>query len=108
MRSWILVTDCGPTRLQSEPEDGEAVREPIGAVEKWPGRWFSEASKYLCLLLCMSFRSESTRGERGRDPGKGRRFTKMAGKGEYGEEREREREETGGKTSVRHTLHIKG
>lgn len=64
MRSWILVTDCRPTWLHSEPEDGEAVREPIGAVERWPGRWFSEASKYLCLLLCMSFRSEPTAGEK--------------------------------------------
>ena len=51
MRSWMLVTDCKPPWLQSEPEDGEAVREPIGAVEKLPGRWFSEALKYLFLLF---------------------------------------------------------
>lgn len=58
MRSWMLETDWSPAWLHREPEDGEAVRQPIGAVEKWPGRWFSEASKYLCLLLCISFRSE--------------------------------------------------
>lgn len=51
MRSWMLVTDCNPPWLHSEPDDGEAVREPIGAVEKWPGRWFSEAIKYLFLLF---------------------------------------------------------
>lgn len=51
IRSWMLVTDCKPPWLQSAPEDGEAVREPIGAVEKWPGRWFSEAIKYLFLLF---------------------------------------------------------
>lgn len=51
MRSWMLVTDCKPTWLDSEPEDGEAVKEPRGAVEKWPGRWFSEAIKYLFLLF---------------------------------------------------------
>lgn len=51
MRSWMLVTDCSPPWLHSDPEDGEAVNEPIGAVEKWPGRWFSEAIKYLFLLF---------------------------------------------------------
>lgn len=65
MRSWMLETDCNPAWLHREPEDGEAVRQPIGAVEKWPGRWFSEASKYLCLLLCISFRSEPQRRETG-------------------------------------------
>lgn len=67
MRSWMLVTDWRPTWLHSEPEDGEAVREPIGAVEKWPGRWFSEAIKYLCLLFWMSLRSEPTAGKRERE-----------------------------------------
>jgi len=64
IRSWMLVTDVRPPWLLSAPEDGEAVREPIGAVEKWPGRWFSEAIKYLCLLFWMSLRSEPTIGER--------------------------------------------
>lgn len=64
MRSWMLETDCSPAWLHREPEDGEAVRQPIGAVEKLPGRWFSEASKYLCLLLCISFRSEPQRRDR--------------------------------------------
>lgn len=73
MRSWMLQTDCRPVGLHREPDDGEAVRDPIGAVERWPGRWFSEESMYLCWLLCISFRSEPqrrherkwrTRGER--------------------------------------------
>lgn len=64
MRSWMLVTDCKPTWLASEPEDGEAVREPRGAVEKWPGRWFSEAIKYLFLLFWKSLRSKPMAGER--------------------------------------------
>lgn len=55
--SWILVTDVKPTWLLSEHEDGDEVRDPMDAVEKLPGRWFSEASKYLCLLFWKSFRS---------------------------------------------------
>lgn len=66
MRSWMLETDWSPAWLHREPEDGEAVRQPIGAVEKWPGCWFSEASKCLCLLLCISFRSEPQRRDRRR------------------------------------------
>lgn len=57
IRSWILVTDVKPTWLLSEQEDEDEVRDPMDAVEKLPGRWFSEASKYLCLLFWKSFRS---------------------------------------------------
>lgn len=74
--SWILVTDVKPTWLLSEQEDEDEVRDPMDAVEKLPGRWFSEASKYLCLLFWKSFRS-------------GRQ---TEGKAEKVEERERNRE----------------
>lgn len=73
MRSWMLVTDWRPGWLHSEPDDGEAVREPIGAVEKLPGRWFSDATKYLFLLFCMSLRSEPTAGEKKRQGGRWQR-----------------------------------
>lgn len=85
--SWILVTDVKPTWLLSEQEDGDEVRDPMDAVEKLPGRWFSEASKYLCLLFWKSFRS-------------GRQ---KEGKAEKVEKRERSRgrKKTGRNTSVR-------
>lgn len=110
MRSWMLETDCNPAWLHREPEDGEAVRQPIGAVEKWPGRWFSEASKYLCLLLCISFRSEPQRRDRRRKEEEAKVVeTEMY---ETVQETDRQRKEEkgqrGGKTNVRHTVHIKG
>ncbi len=86
MRSWMLETDWSPAWLHREPEDGEAVRQPIGAVEKWPGRWFSEASKYLCLLLCISFRSEPQRTQGGRSESGGDRNLR-----EYRRQKERKR-----------------
>lgn len=60
--SWMLVTDVKPTWLLSEQEDEDEVRDPMDAVEKLPGRWFSEASKYLCLLFWKSFRSRKQKG----------------------------------------------
>lgn len=101
MRSWMLETDWSPAWLHREPEDGEAVRQPIGAVEKWPGRWFSEASKYLCLLLCISFRSEPQRTQGGRSESGGDRNLR-----EY--RRQKEKGQRGGKTNVRHAVHVKG
>lgn len=85
MRSWMLVTDWRPGWLHSEPDDGEAVREPIGAVEKLPGRWFSEATKYLFLLFWMSLRSEPTAGEKKGQGGRWertRRWRRKPGRGE--------------------------
>lgn len=108
MRSWMLETDCSPAWLHREPKDGDAVRQPIGAVEKWPGRWFSEASKYLCLLLCISFRSEPQRRDRRRK--EKQKWWRQKCKREYERQTERKEEkgQRGGKTNVRHTVHIKG
>lgn len=85
--SWILVTDVKPTWLLSEQEDGDEVRDPMDAVEKLPGRWFSEASKYLCLLFWKSFRSRRQKG------GKAERKEKKKGA--------EEEKKTGRNTSVR-------
>lgn len=91
MRSWMLETDCNPAWLHREPEDGEAVRQPIGAVEKWPGRWFSEASKYLCLLLCISFRSEPQRRETGDAKRKKQKWWRQKCTREYKRQTDKER-----------------
>lgn len=113
IRSWILVTDCRPPWLHSEPEDGDAVREPIGAVEKWPGRWFSEAIKYLFLLFWMSLRSEPTARERKKEQEEGRGH-KQCIMGEPNTKQEedkkmgKEKEQRGRKINVRHTLNING
>lgn len=124
MRSWMLVTDWMPPWLHSKPEDGEAVREPIGAVEKWPGRWLSEAIKYLFLLFWMSLRSEPTTRERERrrrerggvdqERMEGIKHIKWKnqipnikeerGGGQMG----KEKGQRGGKTNVRHTVYVAG
>lgn len=103
MRSWMLVTEGNPPRPSSEPGGEPPARALMGAVERWPGRWFSEASKYLCLLLCMSFRSE----RQGRDQGGQRPFRGGGGGGQKENQSERkketEEEKKGGETSVRRT-----
>lgn len=87
--SCILDTDVKPTWLLREQEDGDAVRDPMEAVEKLPGRWFSEASKYLCLLFWKSFRSEreTHRQREGRRRGK-----RETGRGKEREKREGRKE----------------
>lgn len=89
--SWILVTEFKPTWLLREQDEGEEASEPMEAVEKCPGRWFSLASKYLFLRFWLSSISD-----KGRHATEGR----AGEKGKPGVEWKRNKEGEGNRSEI--------